>query len=142
MFFICFSTYAQKSGKKESHGEKIKALKIAFITEKLNLDTKEAEKFWPIYNKYNDLLYQLERVEKHKLVYIIKEANGIDAISEKEAKSIFEKNTNLDAKIHKIKMDYDNALTKVLSHKKILKLKITEREFIRNLMKKYRNKKI
>ena len=34
------------------------------------------------------------RVEKHKLVYRIKEANGIDAVSEKEAKSIFEKNCN------------------------------------------------
>ncbi len=36
----------------EDNLEKIKALKIAFITQKLNLSAEEAEKFWPIYNQY------------------------------------------------------------------------------------------
>ncbi len=141
LLFISFFTNAQEKEKKESRGAKIKALKIAFITEELNLNSKEAEKFWPIYNKYDDLLHQLERVEKHKLMFRIKEADGIDAISEKEATSIYEKNTNLDTQIYKTKMEFDKALIKVISHKKLLKLKITEREFVRNLMKKYRYKR-
>lgn len=33
--------------------EKIQELKIAFITQKLNLTPAEAEKFWPVYNAYN-----------------------------------------------------------------------------------------
>lgn len=32
--------------------EKVKALKIAFITQKLEITTSEAEKFWPEYNEY------------------------------------------------------------------------------------------
>lgn len=35
-----------------SRGEKIEALKIAFITQKLDLTTNEAQKFWPVYNQY------------------------------------------------------------------------------------------
>lgn len=36
--------------------DKIRALKIAFITQKLNLTPTEAEKFWPLFNQYeNDL---------------------------------------------------------------------------------------
>ncbi len=35
-----------------SRGEKIEALKIAFITQKLELTTDEAQKFWPVYNQY------------------------------------------------------------------------------------------
>ena len=34
--------------------EKIQALKIAFITQKLQLSTAEAEKFWPVYNQYEN----------------------------------------------------------------------------------------
>ncbi|MEB8347550.1 hypothetical protein OO010_15985, partial [Flavobacteriaceae bacterium KMM 6898] len=32
--------------------EKIKALKVAFITERLDLSSKEAQLFWPIYNEH------------------------------------------------------------------------------------------
>ncbi|HEY4208333.1 MAG TPA: hypothetical protein VGM31_16020 [Puia sp.] len=34
-------------------GANIQALKIAFITKRLNLSPEEAEKFWPIYNRYS-----------------------------------------------------------------------------------------
>jgi hypothetical protein len=34
-------------------GEKIEALKVAFISKDLNLTPQEAEKFWPIYNQYS-----------------------------------------------------------------------------------------
>lgn len=34
--------------------EKIQALKVAFITQKLNLTSPEAEKFWPVYNQYDN----------------------------------------------------------------------------------------
>jgi len=33
-------------------GGRIEALKIAYLTKKLDLSPSEAEKFWPIYNKY------------------------------------------------------------------------------------------
>ena len=33
-------------------GSRLEALKIAFITKKLNLSPEEAQRFWPIYNQY------------------------------------------------------------------------------------------
>lgn len=32
--------------------DKLKSLRVAFITERLNLSPDEAEKFWPLYNEY------------------------------------------------------------------------------------------
>src|SRR3954471_13243532 len=32
-------------------GEKIEALRIAFISQRLNLTPEEAQKFWPVYNQ-------------------------------------------------------------------------------------------
>lgn len=33
-------------------GERLEALKVAYLTKKLNLSTEEAQKFWPVYNTY------------------------------------------------------------------------------------------
>ena len=32
--------------------ERVKAIRVAVLTEKMNLSTEEAEKFWPVYNEY------------------------------------------------------------------------------------------
>lgn len=38
----------------QERGERIEALKIAFITKQLNLSQDEAQKFWPVYNTYDE----------------------------------------------------------------------------------------
>ena len=141
LFLMSFFASAQKSIAKKPREEKIKVLKIAFITDELNLTSKEAQKFWPVYNKFNQTLHQLEKVEKQHMRANIKGAGGLENISEKEAKGLMKKIADLEKQIYETKMAYDSELTKVLSHKKILKLKIAEREFIRKLMKKYRRKR-
>jgi hypothetical protein len=35
------------------NGNRLEALKIAYLTNKLNLSPEEAQKFWPIYNQYS-----------------------------------------------------------------------------------------
>ena len=44
----------------EPTGEKIQALKIAFITQKLQLSPDEAQKFWPVYNQYDNEIHNIE----------------------------------------------------------------------------------
>src|ERR1700712_868052 len=38
------------------NGNRLEALKIAYITKRLNLSPEEAQKFWPIYNQYAEEL--------------------------------------------------------------------------------------
>ena len=43
------------AGRRCSHnGGKLKAYQIAFLTKKLNLTPEEAQRFWPVFNKYED----------------------------------------------------------------------------------------
>ncbi len=50
------------NGQKRGGGEdKVQALKIAFITQKLDLSTAEAQKFWPVYNVYDEEVKKLKR---------------------------------------------------------------------------------
>ena len=55
--FLTFTAFAQHDEKRE----RVKALKIAFITEQLNLTETEAQKFWPIYNAFEDNNNKLRR---------------------------------------------------------------------------------
>lgn len=48
--FFVFTAVAQESNQK---GGRIEALKIAYLTKKLDLSPAEAQKFWPIYNDYS-----------------------------------------------------------------------------------------
>jgi Skp family chaperone for outer membrane proteins len=56
-FVMAQNTQAQKI-------EKIKALKIAFITQKLQLTSQEAQKFWPVYNQYENEIRQVRTDNK------------------------------------------------------------------------------
>ncbi|RYY30920.1 MAG: hypothetical protein EOO04_03305, partial [Chitinophagaceae bacterium] len=58
ILFILFTlngAYAQTGGNNlRNNGGKIEALKIAFLTNKMALSPAEAQKFWPVYNKYTE----------------------------------------------------------------------------------------
>ena len=47
--------FAQEGGgDHQRDGGKLKAYQIAFLTRKLNLTPEEAQRFWPVFNKYED----------------------------------------------------------------------------------------
>ena len=121
--------------------EKIKAHKTAFITNQVGLTSAEAEKFWPVYNKYEKQLHQLRVVDRKKLLKGIVDKGGIENISEAEAQSISNKIDTLKDDIHQLEKDKYKELQKVLSAKKILKLHRAERDFHKELLKKLREKR-
>jgi len=41
--------------------EKLNAYKIAFFTKKMDLSSQEAEKFWPLYNEFQDKRSRISR---------------------------------------------------------------------------------
>src|SRR5215212_6618435 len=46
-------SFAQEEGGGKDGG-KLKAYQIAFLTKKLDLTPDEAQRFWPVFNKYED----------------------------------------------------------------------------------------
>jgi hypothetical protein len=40
------------TGMQKPDGSRLEALKIAYITKRLDLSTEEAQRFWPVYNQY------------------------------------------------------------------------------------------
>lgn len=142
LFVFALGIYTSTVNAQHKKGrEKIRAYKISFLTEKLNLTSNEAEKFWPIYNKYNKKMMQLHREERYNIRKQVIENGGVDKLSEKDSKNILEKIRNIAKQRYEVKTNFHDKVSKILPLKKILTLEIAEHEFNRKLFKKYKNKK-
>ncbi|MBT8394389.1 MAG: sensor of ECF-type sigma factor [Flavobacteriaceae bacterium] len=132
ILLLSISTYSQD---KERH-ERIKALKIAFITERLELTTTEAQNFWPIYNAFDAENQRLRQETKGKFRKV-----DFESMTDQEAKSHVEYMMATDTRKHDLKQKFANDLLKVLPAKKIILLKATEDAFNRRMMEQFRKRR-
>lgn len=135
--FIGLQLFSQERGS----NDKIKALKVSYITEKLELTSQEASKFWPLYNKFEKERYNLYHVERADMKKKIDGLGGIDKLTEKQAEAFTNDMLALEKLTFETNVRYQNALKKVISYKKIVKLQIAERDFNRQLFRRYKNRK-
>ncbi|REE24916.1 Spy/CpxP family protein refolding chaperone [Winogradskyella pacifica] len=127
---VSASLFAQKLDK-----EKIKALKIAHITEQLDLTKTEAQKFWPIYNANEDAESKLRErsTDKRKCI-------SPENLSENEAKSLLLDIENIEKEKMELHSKMLNDLFEILSAKKIIKLYQAERSFRQKMFDEYKKR--
>ncbi|QLE02079.1 hypothetical protein HX109_11120 [Galbibacter sp. BG1] len=120
---------------KDSKRDHIKSLKIAFLTDQLALSPKEAEKFWPIYNAYDDEMFE-QRYKEHKKIKHKLKDGGLDSMTEDEAKALLSEIELIDKNTYELNKKLNNDLEGVISAKKIILLKKLEDDFNRKLLDK------
>ena len=134
LFLICFQSFGQYN--KESK-DKIKALKVAYLTQELKLNAIEAHQFWPLYHKYQEELDFAKMKIRSEFKNKIKEAGDLRSLKEAEAKKLVLLKVALDKKMNEKKEIFISKVTVFISYKKVMKLYLSEREFARELMRKY-----
>ncbi|MCR8668563.1 sensor of ECF-type sigma factor [Aestuariibaculum sp. M13] len=127
------------TGFAQGHDEKFKELKIPFISERLNLTPDEAEKFWPIYNDYEEVSSKI-RNDIHGIQYKIKK--NINDLSNEKAKELLDKLSASERKRIDVDDKLNRDLLKFLPPKKVLILKGAEKEFKKRLFDSYLEKKM
>ena len=139
IMLISISTFAQDRGKMK---ERIKAQKVAFITEKLSLTSDEAEKFWPIYNAFEA---SIDNIKSEDLRAVKMEMRNGDDVTDERADELLEKLMKAEKDMHTAKLKLVKDLKKVISAKKIIQLKAAEDQFNRILLerlKEFREKRM
>lgn len=121
--------------------DKIRTYKIAYITERLNLTAGEAQKFWPIYNEMSEKIDQFKKETRKDVVKQLRAAGGPENISNNKAWDIIKRDFATQKTILTYEEELVNKLKEFLSYKKILNLKIAEREFKKDLFKKLRERR-
>ena len=118
--------------------ERIKTLKVAFITERLSLSSSEAQAFWPIYNAHEENLESLKRKERReirsKLIYF-------ENLSEREADALLQQSMTLEKEKHRLNMLYMGDIQEVLSAKKTFLLIKAEEDFRKRLLREIQQRR-
>ena len=125
----------------QNRREKLKAYKTAFITERLDLSSEEAEKFWPIYNDFEKKMFQLKVLNKREVRKQINDKGGMDTLKNEDAEKLLVRLIQNDQDMLNIKKELFKDLKNVISAKKILRLNGIEHEFNKKLLDEFRNKK-
>lgn len=135
LLFISTITLSQNNDKLE----KIKALRVAFISTKLELTSNEAQKFWPIFNEFDKNQTDL-RKEKRMLMMRLKHQNT-SSLSDIEMQKLLDTSELLESNIQTNRQQLVKNLRGVISPQKIILLKQLEEDFKKTLLKQMRNSK-
>jgi membrane-bound ClpP family serine protease len=101
-------------------GERVASIKVAFIANKLNLDPKTAERFWPVYNQYDE--------ELHNLIEEKRRAKKDDASVEDML--------DTEQKVVDLRKKYTAQFSKIISNDQIATLFRAEKEFRQMLLRR------
>ena len=139
IIFLLVTSLSFAQGFREKK-EKVRALKVAYITEQLNLTTEEAQKFWPIYNTFDEKQAEL-RHEKMRAILDRFEPGSVEKLTEKEASILLAQMETIEENLFALRKKFIKDLQGVISAKKIIKLKKAEEDFNRELLKQMREKR-
>ena len=116
--------------------DKITKMKISFFTDQLDLSTKEAQQFWPVYNHHND---KYDSLKENKWRGIVKRLKKVDELSEAEASKLLTDYREYKRLRYEYREDFIKELKDVITDKKIMQLKHAEYEFDKKLLDRYRS---
>lgn len=111
--------------------EKIIAARIAYITEKLNLTPAEAEKFWPIYNEFDEKRKEIRTEAKQ-----VRQNPDPSRSAEENQKAALAQQHEFRQKELNLEKDYSTRLLNVVSAQKVMSLPKAEKDFRTILLKK------
>lgn len=118
LFFVKGQAAFTQTGK-----DKVEALRVAYINENVELTSSEVEKFWPVYNEYNDKIKAIRRNLRQSY------KNRTENLSEKESEQLyilFVQSKQAEADVHRV---YNEKLKAIIGVKKMVKLHVAEEEF-------------
>lgn len=129
ILFLNMSTELIAQERRE-HYQRIEAIKVAFITKKLDLTTEEAQKFWPVYNNYQKELMVMMRKRRED-----RQKTDIDPNEKINADLTYE------SRMLDLKKKYKKLYLKVIPAEKVLLLYQAEREFREHLIKQLKHRR-
>ncbi|MGQ1787685.1 MULTISPECIES: hypothetical protein [unclassified Saccharicrinis] len=128
---LCFVSSSQNISKREKL-ERIKAQKIAFISNKLELTSAEAQQFWPV---YNDFFKEKEKLNNEKTSVNKELLLNWQEYSDAKKTVLVDRLIEFRLTEAKIEQKYHEKLKTVLPIDKVIKLYNAETQFKNFLLK-------
>jgi len=112
-------------------GERVKAMRTAFITNELQLTPEEAQGFWPIFNQFE--------AEQKKVREKYKPSKDLLSMTDAEAEKFLSNQLEMEEEMLQLKKDYTMRFKKVLPVRKVAMLSRVDREFREQLVQRLKD---
>ena len=130
----------QAQGKERMHergqrdgSQKFESMKIAHLTDALELTPEEAEKFWPVYNKWND--------QKKALRQGNRPAKKVEDMTQEEAETFIQNTIASRRQASELDAAMQEDLKGILSATKRMKLIKAEENFHQSMVKRFKKRR-
>jgi hypothetical protein len=117
--------------------EKIKNLRIAYITDKLGLTPEQAERFWPVYREFSDK----RRAIRQEFANTHKEMNKQNP-SPQEQEEMVKLGLEMKQRELDLEKDYSGRLMKIISAQQMLNLRKAEGDFQRIILQQIQQRRM
>lgn len=114
MFFGVMAMAVAQDEDEKAGGGRLEAMKIAWLTKKLNLSPEEAQKFWPVYNQY------IKEIQKTR----------------NDARTNNDDDLKVQQKMLDVRKKYEGEFGKAVSKEKVNTFYRAEREFLAEVQKR------
>ena len=138
LIFVMTFSFSTGFGQGKTSFERIKALKMAYITEKIDLTDEEETVFWQVYDEfelkiYNECRKKLKEIRKQY-------SKSVDELTKEEAINVLKEVYKIEHLAVNFEEERDKALLINIPPKKILKIHHAEYHFNREMV--YKRKKL
>lgn len=118
--------------------EKVEAMKIAYLTTKLELSPTEAQQFWPVFNEFEA---KIQAIRQSRRKDSREGQDNLDQLSDKEVESLIDSEVAFRQKELDVMKEYHSKFKAVLPIRKVAKLYRAQEDFKRELLKKIQERK-
>ncbi len=122
--------------RKERMIEKMEAMRVAFLTSRLDLTTEESTKFWPVYNEYSRTRMNLRRDQ-----FDLKRDMKNQDLSDEESRKALDDQFSIQEKELTLKKNYYEKFKAILPPQKLAKLEPAENEFNIEVLRKLKERR-
>ena len=110
--------------------KRVEAIKVAFITDKLQLTPEESQQFWPIYNEYEDKQKEIRQAYQF--------SDSFATMTDAQAEQMLNDHLEMERRLLDLKRDYIDRMRSAIPVRKIVMLNRVEAEFRKELVKRLR----
>ena len=110
---------------------KLNAARIGLITERLGLTPDQAEKFWPLYQEYQQKRKTIQSDFKQ-----MRKSYDRNTATEEETRRVLKKGQEIKQQKLNLEQEYSNKMLEVIDSKQLMSLKQAEGDFRQMLLKR------
>lgn len=131
---ISIAAFAQQPGNGKRF-ERIHAIKVGYLTDRLHLNSSQSARFWPIYDRYDNEFHSIRRnfFQKYR-------NSNPRAADDATARQLIDDDLDYQQDIIELKRKYNNEFLTVLTPQQLATLYKCEREFKEMLLRQLKER--